>query len=387
MARRRNRFIDQATADAIVRFGPELSALGALRDQALSEASTSIAAARSSGRHLQNVIGHARPQVRQAYGQALSTAQQQSAVDASAVASLPADSPLRAAAMLEQTGLAGRLGASQAAALTDLSQRSVAAQEGTRSAVSQARSKLASDLAKVLGREQSLAQERGAFTATDAARLLSDYQTQQQALKIAQGRESTQLKIANARNRQSERNSIRSAGVDPNTGKPLPGRTRGGVKLKPGSTSSTAIVGEAASLARTLKAAGHSRGEVAATLRLGQKPQPVYETVKGATPGTTKQQRALNPDGSPKMTASVPQVKDDLLLKVALDLAYNGYISKGTRNALNRRGLRADSFGTVYWQPGAQRTIRRRRQRQFRAGNIGSSSTGGRPDTAGNAGI
>lgn len=361
MARRRNRFIDQATADALVKYGPALSALSDLRSEALSEASTSIAAARSSGNHLQKTITAARPQIRSAYSGASKTAQQQAAIDATAVAALPADSPLKAAAALEQTGLQGRLAESRAAALTDLSQRSVAAKEGTRAAVSTARSKLASDLAKVLGREQSLAQEKGAFTATDAARLLSDYQAQQQALAIAAGHDATSTANSKRAARQSERNSERSAGINPDTGKPLPGRGPTGAKLKPGSSSSTALVGEAANFARTLRAAGHSRSEVAQTLQVGQKPQPVYQTVKTAT--GTKQQRVLNPDGSAKMTPAVPQVKDQLLLRVALDLAYKGYITKATRNALNRRGQTATSYGTVYWQPAARR-IRRRTPRR-----------------------
>lgn len=391
MARRSNRFVDQASLEALVRFGPELSALSELRREAIGEANTSIASARSSGRFVRQGIAAARPDIRNAYSQAGQVAQQQSIVSNADVAGLPANSPERAAALLEQSGLKGRLAESQAQAQTDLTQRSVGSRQGQAAAVTTARSKLASDLTKILDRKISLAQEEGAFTASTAQSL------QEQATKDAQA-----LQIAGARINQSERNSLRSAGINPDTGRPIPnGRldpnrpgVSGGRKLKAPSSRDASLVGEAVSLAKAFRQEGTSRRDAAAVLRSGHPSRPVYRTVQvrnaaGKVTGT-KQVRVLNADGTPKMTRAIPQLGDQSLLQAALDLAYNGFITYRSAQQLHRRGLRADALGTVWWMREAQR-IRRRRARdraaQVRAGNVGSSSTGGRPDTAGNANI
>src|SRR4051812_23035161 len=140
---RRNQFIDQANLEAMVRFGPELSALNELRREAIGQSQTDIAAARSAGTDIVRATNAARPDIKSAYANAGKTAQQQAAIATADLSGLPANSPLRAAAALERTGLSGRLAESRAQALTDLTSRKVAAREGTRSAIQASRATLA----------------------------------------------------------------------------------------------------------------------------------------------------------------------------------------------------------------------------------------------------
>jgi hypothetical protein len=68
-------------------------------------------------------------------------------------------------------------------------------------------------LEKVFERKQSLAQEKGAFTALTT-----------QQLEEAARKEANHVRaLNNARLGQSERNSVRTSGFDPNTGLPMPG--------------------------------------------------------------------------------------------------------------------------------------------------------------------
>jgi hypothetical protein len=130
---------------------------------------------------------------------------------------------LSAAVKIEQGDYQRNLQESKAAEIADLGSRRVSAREGAAFAVTNAASVRNAALAKIADRFQALRQEKGAFEASTAATLQDDARQRQQQLRIAMAglRQRTRRRGGTAR--QSERNSLRSAGIDPQTGKPIPG--------------------------------------------------------------------------------------------------------------------------------------------------------------------
>jgi hypothetical protein len=201
----------QASALSLVRYGPELSALTALLRQAQQTRNESIASARTGAASIQSAVDLARPDVRRVYTGAQKIANAQNAITAPNLASLPAGNPFTAAASIEQSGLQGRLAESRASTLSELDQRRVGAAAGYASERRQANRELRKTGQQVGQRYQDLARERGAFEASTITDLRG---------AAAKTRADTQELVA--RLTQQERNSLRSAGTDPDTLKPIP---------------------------------------------------------------------------------------------------------------------------------------------------------------------
>jgi hypothetical protein len=212
MAKHRNPFAQQAADLSLVRYGPEVSALTALLRQAQTDLSQRTASARSGAQLIQSSVDAARPDIQGIYdtaGQQATAAQQ---IAAPQLAALPAGSPFAAAAALEQSGLATRLAGARAGALTDLTQERIGAAQGAVGETQAAQRAYAQARGQIGQRAQDLAQEQGAFTASTIQDLMSaDAKAQADAAK-------QQASLT-----QSERNSVRSSGIDPDTGQPIPG--------------------------------------------------------------------------------------------------------------------------------------------------------------------
>jgi hypothetical protein len=268
------------------------------------------------------------------------------------------------------SGLQGRLAESKAGAVTELGNRRVQAQQGAQFAISNARSQLSTELAKIFQRQQDLRREKGAFAAA----------TMGQLREAAQQR-SQQLHIENLGNRQSERNSLRSAGIDPATGKPIKGgaldpnapryKDKGG-SGSGGSSAPKATqemqrdarkqIGTAIDYAREFKKDNLSRAEAAQQLRRGAKEEQIPVLGRDGKPVLEKQ-----PDGTfrKKMEtlAPVPKVEDDLMLRAALDMAYDGHLSKHTQRLLHANGYRVKPLPVTT----REEYRRRRRARDLRS--------------------
>jgi hypothetical protein len=189
MARKRNRFINQAALEALVRFGPELSGLKELQREAIMEYATGIKQAHGAARGIVGTIDQARPGVRKIYDDAGVSASKHASMLSGDVAQLPGvANSIKAGAQLEGTHALAALRDAQSAALTDLQSRRVAAKEGEAFAVQRAHTELVDSLAKVLGRKQDLRREQGAFTALTARELQQSAQQRQDNLRIARGR-------------------------------------------------------------------------------------------------------------------------------------------------------------------------------------------------------
>lgn len=375
MARRRNRFISQAAEEALVRFGPELSALKELRRSAEMNLTQGVAAAHAGAAGVLSAINQARPDIRQAYGQAGAAAAQQAALSDADLAKLgPVAASVRAAILGERSGFQTRLAGEQAADLSSLSNRAVAAREGESFGTQQAQKSFINTLTQVLGRKQDLARERGAFTASTAQQLRQD---------AADRRLRVQLQEMSAG--QSERNSLRSAGLDPNTGKPIQGgpldpnaaryksKAKGGRDGGQASDAAHAAaqdqVQTATSWAQRLKAQGLSRHDVAVALSQGRKESevPVYRTDAAG-----HQQRVLNPDGTQqtRKRAGVPQIGSQLLLSAALDQAFDGHLSRQNARRLHQRGLQVRRLPVTSYTEWARRRRGNRTEAGIRSGRL-----------------
>lgn len=362
MASKRNRRMGQwaseAARQALIRYGPEISGLNELMRQATSDYHQGLAQARGNAQGTISTIDQAIPGVRDIYENAGLTQAKAASTFEGDAGKLAPGSPLAAAAALEQSVGVRHLNEAQASALTDLQTQRTAARSGQTFASSKARQDFLSSVGQILARRQDLAREEGAFTTSTAQQLMQASLDRQQ-----------QLDIANARLTQSDRNSLRSAGIDPDTGQAIKngpldpnsprykGRGRGG---KDGRASQTQIgsaqdaTQEAVGWARRLQQTGLSRADVAAALSGGRDATdvPLHDPATGKP--------LFNPDGTPKTKrrGGIPKAKSQLLLSAALDQVFNGYVSDEARRKLHRRGIYLTDLGLMN-----ARDYRRRHQR------------------------
>lgn len=83
------------------------------------------------------------------------------------------------------------------------------------------------------------------------------------------------------------------------------------------------------------KLKGMTRQQAAAYLTQGVSDRPIYDE---------NGKRVLNPDGTQKTTGSVPAF-DPLWASVALDIAFDGHISRNNVKRLHARGIKVDPLG------------------------------------------
>jgi len=331
----RNRFITQAGLEALLRFGPELSGLKELQRAAETNYRTRVGQARATARGTIDAVNRARPEVKKVYDRAgLEQARTASTLVGKDLAALgPVADSIKAGAALEQTVGLRHLQESRAAALTDLSTRRVQARQGQGFAVTNARRELVSELARIFERKQDLARERGAFTALTARQLRQAARERADRLAIAQGGWS-----------QSERNSLRSAGIDPDTGRPIPGgrldprtdrRPRPRASLERHEMGVDAV-GKAIATLRSLDPARDrdNRRDLGDLLKTGQDAVPLLD----------EQGKPRVKNGRALKTPKVPSIPQPWV-RVALELYYDGRISESTRRWLRRNGYSVRQLG------------------------------------------
>lgn len=342
--RRGGRWANQAALEALLRFGPEQSGLAELQQAALGQFTTSVRQAHAGRRAIGQAITAARPEVAQIYRRAGERTGDINEVLGQSMANAPAS--LQAAMAQEQAGFGRRLEESRADALTDLKDRRVSAREGEVTAVRAARDELAGTIAQVARRNLDLRREQGAFTALRTGEL-----------RQAATERADRLAWQQAQLSAGERKSLRSAGIDPDTGKPIPGGPltdgKGGKgKGGPGGrgwasqeqhAAAQDMVDLAIREAGQLKKLGASRAEIADMLTNGAEDQEIALH----DPQTGKP--LYNPDGTPKTkrVPGVPSIKSQTLLSAALDMATLGYITPKTYKRLRARRLRVQDLPSL----------------------------------------
>ena len=333
---RQKQFVSQAALQALVRYGPELSGLKELKRQAESNLGAQLAQAHGSARGIIQTVDQVTPQVAGIYDNAgLTQAHLNQTLLGHDLQGLGhvADS-IKAGAALEATGMASRLNEAKTQSLTDLGNRRVQARQGEQFAVQSAQQQFVNGMTKVLQRGQDLARERGAFKSA----------TVDQLRQSAEDR-ATKLTIEKLGNSQSERNSLRSAGIDPNTGQPIANGPLDPKKNKPkGPKLQTpekhlavqTDISRGVQALSTLDPSKKRRHDAAPLLIEGHKAQELYD------PKTGKKQ--INPNGQPVSTPDVPGI-GGLSASVAADLYYNGYVSRYNQQRLNRARLSVRQLG------------------------------------------
>lgn len=332
-------YAQQAANLTTTRYGPEISALTALMRQAESDRDLRMRQATSGRQYAVGAVDQAGPQITSAYrgaGRAVSPAFAQGGG-------------------IEAQALTARLGESQALAQSQLAARRVSAIEGEGAAKDAALRDFRTDQGKIGQRAVDLTHEQGAFTASTIQDLMG---ADASARADARKQQATLT--------QQERNSLRSAGIDPDTNTPIPngpldpkahpGKGNGG-KGWATTDAHTAASDEIARLlgeAKDNAASGESRADTAALLAAGipQGSRKVWRTVKVKHANgtvTTKQEKVLNPDGT-QVTHDDPgfaAAKSQLLLQAALDMAYDGHLSRKTQALLHSRKLQIGQLGDL----------------------------------------
>lgn len=364
MARRRRRSSwvqQQAAMEALVRYGPEISGLRELQAQAESNYRTAVQQARGGARAIRQGVRQARPQFNAIYDRAGEAQTRAAQVYEGNVEGLaPAADPIKAAIAGEQRLLSGQIAQSRAADMSMLRQRSLGAREGRVLGERQALQTRADELGKILQRRQDLRGEQGAFMAATLGELMEERRGRRQQLRLermAQRGQTRRTRItqrgqnrrAVQEQRQSERNSLRSAGIDPDTGRPIPGgrldprapqNRQRQPRATPGQVGAAAdAYGEAFTWARQLRDRGRPREDVMRVLALGVEEAPVKDPQTGRP--------VLNPDGTPRVRPGIPKIKSALLLTAAVEVAYQGFVSNATAKMLRRRGLRLSDLGVA----------------------------------------
>jgi hypothetical protein len=344
MARRRpGRFERQALMEALVRFNPERSGLVELLREAASNRTTTVRQARGTADMTVAEVNRARPELKKVYRDAgLAQARIAHTLDENTASLGPVANSIQAGIQLERAQGGRQLQEAKADALTDLGSRKVRAREGAQFAVQNANTEYAGEAGKIGRRLIELAREQGAFTAATTRELRKENRQEQLRLQIE--------KLGNS---QSERNSLRSAGIDPETGQPIKGgvldpnapryKGKGGKGGSGGRDWGTDAAHERAQdnialalkEARTLKKLGASRAEIAEMLAAGSDEEEiqVYDTATG--------KKKLNPDGTPvtKKVPGLPQIKSQLYLSAALDEIFDGHLSRRNQQLLHSRGI------------------------------------------------
>jgi hypothetical protein len=367
--RRPSRWASEAALQALIRYGPEESGLRALKQEARGEYRSTVRGARGAARGIVGEVKAVTPQTRAAYDAAgLAAARTAHSVVDPALKGLP-QSSLSAAVKIEQGDYQRNLQESKAAELADLGSRRVSAREGAAFAVTNAASERNAALAKIGARFQDLRREKGAFAASTMATLEDDARQRKQQLDIAlaglaQSDLNSRRTARNARRtaRQSERNSIRSSGIDPNTGKIIPNGPldpKAKAKAKGGPTGEQYLnwqtsIEDIASAAKRLRNAKDehgrplnlSRAQIVDKLSQGRPAQKVLvdrhgrPLPQGLTPAEKKAAGAT--------VQSLPAIKQypaDLRMSAALDIALFGHLTPATQRRLHRAGFNLKRLG------------------------------------------
>lgn len=350
-------FLEDAQAQSIIRYGPELSALKSLLTAAETSYTDRVRQARSSREFSVGAVDRALPQVQQAYQGAQQAVAPQFAQ----------------AGGVEAQALAARMAEAQALAQSQLYQRRVSAVEGEGALRSQAQRELSQDRQKIGDRGTDLAREIGAFVTQTAG-------SSRAAATAAQA----EVERFNAQLVQDERNSIRSSGTDPDTGLPtqdaqtvIDNANRTPSKKWASQEQHASASDEIANLqtfAAKLRSEKVSRKDAVSVLLNGAEADevPIYEKYKDAD-GKVKTRKKLIRDDqgniveATRKRAAVPKASSQVLLKAALDMAYDGHLSRATQKLLHDRNLQIGQLGDLVtfgeWlkTPEGQEWDRRRR--------------------------
>lgn len=338
MARRR-RILSQAQAQSLVRYQPQLDALKGLMGQAEANFAAKVNEANAGQQAIQGSVARVAPALHKMVGGLGLDASARGIDLTSDVAALGnVANSIKAATLMESTGAANRLAQSDAFNMADLGNRYVQAAQGAVFAKKAARSGLESDVAKVAEQMQSVLGQKGAFQAATiesltnaaAARALQNRisirsaRTTRRGQNISDANADAALEETKRKNREAERIAqAKAVESGPQT------TPKFGTKVRTAGEHATVRDGidSAKSFALQYKKSGTSRATVA----------------KWLTQGRAAQTREV--DGKKVKVPGIPKSSSPLAARIALDLAYDGHISRKNMEELWRRGITLRGVG------------------------------------------
>jgi hypothetical protein len=330
--RKVNPDIRTAQQRATVRFSPERSTIKALIGDAQARFGADLTAADAGAKSAIQFAGQARKPTVAIFKTARSQADAaRSDVEAAFGKLGGAADPFRAATTREQTGAAQRLALARAEALNDLTSRKLEAKAGGQYATNTARAAYRTDVGDLGQRLRDLGDRQGAFVAQEAAAIANARHMQGIPIRVAKinasGRTRAAKVAARAKARENAKafsNSVKLEGVKQTgrerlaaQGRAKKHRTGLGTN-KPASRSELRMFqsdySKASSFARQFKKENFSRGEARRFLIRGEKGQN-------------------------------PAIGNNLALSVALDMAYDGHLSRANHRAMKGIGVRTRDIG------------------------------------------
>jgi uncharacterized membrane protein len=303
LAKRFQPFLQQALTEAAIRYGSQESALKSILGQTTHDFQQQVGAQDAANRSYQGALQGASAGLSKVYSDA--------GLTPSLLASL-AGTPTGAR-------IAGELASGQGA----IQQQQLGAQAGQAYQVQHLGDLYKQDVGKIGDQATSLATEKGQFTQSLLDQLIGTDRSARHAANVEIAKQKFQADQANQGRTQQERDALIGAGLNPDTGSPLPARaTNPKPKAKPQATPAAQTTAETA-FSRAL--AGAKAG-----IAHGTAPQDVLGTLTNGIPGTK---------GQPVFEKHTDK---------------NTARSRGRRRSTRRRGSRS------------RRVIRRRSRRSIR---------------------
>lgn len=339
-------FINQASAETKVRYGPELSALKQLLMSAEGDYSAARSAAAGSSAGIQQAVKQAVPFVTAAYDQAGTLVPDANTLVRQDLAGLGAAAdPYKAAASTEAGAALARLGAARAAAVGDLGARAVRAADTANYMREKALGDLQSTKGQIGSRLTDLAQEEGSFAQGRVAGLTND------ANKLKAEAD----KLKSQQDFQAGQNAA-SRGV-----------TKRGQDLSHQDRQAAAAARKAAKDAKNKKdkqikwatpqqhgalqdQIGALGGQISQMQSDGDARSQIAHDLLNGVPARTIPKGTVDPSTGKPLPAdlhvpAVPKAPSQLALSVALDLAFDKHVSRRNVQQLHTRRYQLKRLG------------------------------------------
>lgn len=375
-----NPYVSQAEQYAVIRYGPQVSGLRTLLQNARSEYQRSVKNARQGAQAVQDAVAQASPLVDQAYADAGVRMQQRQSIVDQDLAQIGQPQGLSAALQqaiaLERQGAADSMAREQAFSQSALQRRATDAVVASRAAITEAKDTRNLAVGQILQQATDLAGQRGAFIASTAqdlagdaaaAQAKADAQAADRALRqyTAELQANTSIENNKRTNRTSRRNAAARAEADAIKA----GQAADDKYLTKFGLTRDQFMGLPDDVKQRLAQSASSDGtttektptgvDLATPTQFGNFKDSVSAAQRAASvlknrklPRSKAAQVLLqgvpaytDPKTGEKIPAIKPATKSALQAKIALDLVYDGRVSRGTRQEMWQRGFTLDKLG------------------------------------------
>lgn len=378
MASLAKRFRRQVEAEALLRFNPERSAIEAQLAEAKGTRKQAVRAARGVARGIQAAADQAQPRLAAGYGEARDVLSRVEGDVQRAVGALgPVADPLRASMARDSAGTQRRLAETLAGASAELTQRRFDAEAGKANAIGLAHSQYASESSKLGERLRQLGIEEGAFQQGRTGELVESARDRRTTV-----RENRRDRRARARLQEDDQAFTREEKAKDRAAS----RGPGGVKRATPEAHDEwrDKFAEALAVAQRRKAALEIKGVTGRDARrrtadlLVKGREEVPEEVNWERYDELRKKDPNMSEAEAKAKATEPGLPalepfQEKLASIALDVAYDGHVSRENAKWLHRQGFTLKDLGLPSYT-----TVKggSRRSRSQRPGNAPAGRRG-----------